>query len=100
MLDVFRREQGDGGCCELWGGAVCGGCWLHMRGPWGALKTLPAQAAPITPDPLELMFKALQVIALGLESLGGGTIVGGRRELSGGWGRGTRQGLTRGRVWS
>lgn len=76
------------------GEGLSGGCWLHMRGPWGALQTLPAQAAPITPDSLELMFKALQVIALGLESLGGGTIFGGRREVAGGWGRGTRQGLT------
>lgn len=40
------------------------------------------------------------MIAVWFENLGGGTNFGNRREVTGGWERGTRQGLTHGRIWS
>lgn len=45
------------GCGEGLGGGADSQTWLHMRVLWGALKTLRAQAAPITPESLEPNFK-------------------------------------------
>lgn len=64
---------------------------LHIRVTWGTFKTPRARAADIKSEALELNLKTLQVITMWFENLGGEKPLRGRKEVMGGWDRGTGQ---------
>ena len=85
VLGVCRKEPVDWGW--LWG-SMDSQTRLHITVTWGAHKTPHAQAAPIKMESPELMFRALQVITMWFDNLGGGKPLRGGREVMDEWKRG------------